>query len=160
MIVVVLTTSVITINSLDKYKRLVARDVCSYLGDLIGVLHGVGLNKDLLDRYEKPDVLSKIRVIDVLMYRCDEKIRIFMDLNKHVKFVSDDKAMELLHSYKLNTDHIRMSLRSLTRAIDLYGIKSERVYTLVKRYDRLIVLASDGLSGVLFVLNNALTDYK
>lgn len=34
MIVVVLTTSVITINSLDKYKRRVARDVCAYLGDL------------------------------------------------------------------------------------------------------------------------------
>lgn len=160
MIVVVLTTSVITINSLDKYKRRVARDVCAYLGDLIGVLHGIGLNKDLLDRYERPDILTKIKVINVLMGRCDEKMNIFVELNKHVKFISDDKAKALTHSYKLNTDRIRMSLNSLTRAIDLYGIKSERVYSLVKRYDRVIVLSSDGLSGILLTLNNTLTDYK
>ena len=160
IIAVVLTMSVTTIHSLEKYKRRVAKDVCGYLSDLIDILNSVGLNKDLLDRYDTPEITPKIKIINGLIDRCDEKMTIFMELNKHIKFMSELKAEMLLHTYKLNIYHIRMSLNALTRAMSLYGAKSDKVYTLIKRYDRIIVLSSDGLSGVLVTLNKVLEDYR
>ena len=44
---------------------------------------GIGLNSDFIDRYDYPDIQTKIRVISRLIERTTEKMKIFIDVNAY-----------------------------------------------------------------------------
>ena len=74
--VLILITSVIAVVSIEKYKVTVLKDAVTRLTDLISILDGIGLNSDFIDRYDYPDIQTKIRVISRLIERTTEKMKI------------------------------------------------------------------------------------
>ena len=64
----------------------------------------------------------------------------------------------MTHSYELNIDNIKMSLSAMTRAIEVYGTSSEKVYELVKRHDRILIVTTDGLRIILCNLEDILNE--
>ena len=81
--VLILVTSVIAVVSIEKYKVTVLKDAVTRLTDLISILDGIGLNSDFIDRYDYPDIQTKIRVISRLIERTTEKVKIFIDMNAY-----------------------------------------------------------------------------
>ena len=144
----VLVGSALVISSIENHKRHVVYEAWSYLKDLIDVMDTIGLNKDYLDRYALPDLMSKIKVVRTLIQRSNERMNDFIELNKHVKFISASDAQKLKHSYELNIDNIQMSLNAVQRSIETYGVSSAHVYELIKRRDRMMVITGDGLRFV------------
>ena len=86
------------------------------------------------------------------MQRSNEGMNAFIALNEHVKFISVGDAQKLKHSYELNIDNIQMSLNAVQRSIETYGVSSERVYELIKRRDRMMIITGDGLRFIQFKL--------
>lgn len=76
--VLVLISSVIAVVSIEKYKVTVLKDAVTRLTDLISILDGIGLNSDFIDRYDYPDIQTKIRVISRLIERTTEKMKILI----------------------------------------------------------------------------------
>ena len=60
------------------------KDTVTRLTDLISILDGIGLNSDFIDRYDYPDIQTKIRVISRLIERTTEKVKIFIDMNAYM----------------------------------------------------------------------------
>lgn len=159
-VTLVFTTSVIAVVAIDRYKVNTLKSVVSRLADLISLLDGIGLDADFMSRYDKPRVERKIRIICASINSTTEKVDAFMALNEYVKFIPLQKAHGLYNTYKLNVDRINMTMGALKRAISFYGVKSEKVTNLVKRYDRIMVVSIDGLRCLLKVLNDILDKYK
>ena len=148
----VLVGSALVISSIENHKRRVIYEAWSYLKDLIDIMDTIGLDKDYLDRYALSDLTSKIKVVRTLMQRSNEGMNAFIALNEHVKFISVGDAQKLKHSYELNIDNIQMSLNAVQRSIETYGVSSERVYELIKRRDRMMIITGDGLRFIQFKL--------
>ena len=81
--VLMLVSSVIAVVSIEKYKVTVLKDAVTRLTDLISILDGIGLNSDFIDRYDYPDIQTKIRVISRLIERTTEKMKIFIDVTAY-----------------------------------------------------------------------------
>lgn len=158
--VLMLVSSVIAVVSIEKYKVTVLKDAVTRLTDLISILDGIGLNSDFIDRYDYPDIQTKIRVISRLIERTTEKMKIFIDVNAYIKFMTPIKAHGVYSTYKLNVDSINMTLGALNRGITLYGAKSDKVKTLVRRYDRIMVVSIDGLRSLRNELQVILIKYE
>ncbi len=90
--VLILVSSVVAVVSIEKYKVTVLKDAVTRLTDLISILDGIGLNSDFIDRYDYPDIQTKIRVISRLIERTTEKMKIFIDVNAYIKFMTPIKA--------------------------------------------------------------------
>ena len=158
--VLVIIISITVVVSMEKYKVTVLKDTVTRLTDLISILDGIGLNSDFMDRYDYPDIRTKIRVIDRLMDRADEKMKIFIDLNVYMKFVTPIKAKGIYDTYKFKVDSIRMTLSALGRCISTYGAKSDKVHAIVRRYDRIMIVSIDGLRSLRDELQDILTKYE
>ena len=78
--ILVLMLSITVVVAIEKYKVTVLKDAVTRLTDLISILDGIGLNSDFMDRYDYPDIRTKIRVIGRLIDRADEKMKAFIDL--------------------------------------------------------------------------------
>ena len=158
--VLVIIISITVVVSMEKYKVTVLKDTVTRLTDLISILDGIGLNSDFMDRYDYPDIRTKIRVIDRLMDRADEKMKIFIDLNVYMKFVTPIKAKGIYDTYKFKVDSIRMTLSALGRCISTYGANSDKVHAIVRRYDRIMIVSIDGLRSLRDELQDILTKYE
>lgn len=152
--VLILVSSVVAVVSIEKYKVTVLKDAVTRLTDLISILDGIGLNSDFIDRYDYPDIQTKIRVISRLIERTTEKMKIFIDVNAY------KSTRGVYSTYKLNVDSINMTLGALNRGITLYGAKSDKVKTLVRRYDRIMVVSIDGLRSLRNELQVILIKYE
>lgn len=152
--VLILVSSVVAVVSIEKYKVTVLKDAVTRLTDLISILDGIGLNSDFIDIYDYPDIQTKIRVISRLIERTTEKMKIFIDVNAY------KSTRGVYSTYKLNVDSINMTLGALNRGITLYGAKSDKVKTLVRRYDRIMVVSIDGLRSLRNELQVILIKYE
>ena len=111
-----------------------------------------------MDRYEIPDLKNKIKVINTLIDRSNTKMKTFVELNKHTRFLDASAIQKMSHSYAVNIDGIRMSLNALDRTADVYGASSDTVYELVKRHDRLLIVTTDRLRIILRDLEDILNN--
>jgi hypothetical protein len=87
-------------------------------------------------------------------------MKIFIDVNAYIKFMTPIKAHGVYSTYKLNVDSINMTLGALNRGITLYGAKSDKVKMLVRRYDRIMVVSIDGLRSLRNELQVILIKYE
>ena len=158
--VLILITSVIAVVSIEKYKVTVLKDAVTRLTDLISILDGRGLNSDFIDRYDCPDIQTKIRFISRLIERTTEKMKMFINMNAYIKFMTPIKAHGVYNTYKLNVDSVNMTSGALNRGITLYGAKSDKVKMLVRRYDRIMVVSIDGLRSLRNELQVILIKYE
>ena len=55
-------------------------------------------------------------------------------------------------------DNIQMSLNSIHRSVQTYGVNSDRVYELIKRRDRMMIITGDGLRIVISQLKRLLDE--
>ena len=155
----VLISTALIITSLERYKRNTVYEACTYLKDLIGVMSVIGLDKDYMDRYEIPDLKNKIKIINTLIDRSNKKMDAFKELNKHVKYLNTANMQKMSQSYELNIDNIRVSLNVMARAVEVYGTSSDKVYELVKRHDRILIITTDGLRMILCNLEDILAEH-
>ena len=158
--ILVLVVSITAVIAIEKYKVAVLKDAVTRLTDLISILDGIGLNSDFMDRYDYPDIRTKIRVINRLIDRADEKMKLFIDLNVYMKFLTPIKARGVYDTYKFKVDIIRMTLRALGICISTYGTKSDKVHAIVRRYDRIMIVSIDGLRNIRDELQDILNKYE